>query len=102
MIANEQVPSQMGVLYLSDEVKLQQLSLPGRVLRRLLMLNHPARVLSFDRFLQPQSLGGPYRAGARKHKLNAKILELAMTMTHDHYFGARAGVGERDIKSKLF
>lgn len=98
-IPNDQVRSQLGVLYLSDEVKLQQLSLLGHVLRR--PLTHPARVLSFDRFLQPQTLGGPYRAGARRHKWNAKILELAMTITHDHYFGARAGVGEREIKSKL-
>ena len=46
-ICNEQVRSQMGVLYLSDEVKIQQLSLLGHVLRR--PLNHPARVLCFDR-----------------------------------------------------
>ena len=42
-----------------------------------------------------------FRGQGRRHKWNAKILELAMTITHDHYFGARAGVGEREIKSKL-
>ena len=97
---NEEVRSHLGMLYLSDELKLQQLQLLGHVLRR--PTNHPARVLCFDRFLQPQLLGGPYRAGARRLKWSEQVLHLATTIIHDHYFqGAEAGVGERRLKTKL-
>ena len=60
-ISNDQVRCQLGVLHLSDEIHLQQLALLGRSLRR--PSHHPARILCCDRFLQPQTLGGPYRAG---------------------------------------
>ena len=99
-ISNDQVRCELGVLHLSDEIHLQQLALLGHILRR--PSHHPARILCFDRFLQPQTLGGPYRAGARRPKWNEKILHLALTIINDHYFvGAKAAVGDRRFINKL-
>ena len=97
-LSNEQVRSHMNVINLSDELRLQQLSLLGHILRR--PQNHPARVVTFNRFLQPQVLGGPYMKGARRIKWNETVMQLAMTITNDHYFEG-AGV-EKYTRQKLF
>jgi len=97
-LSNEQVRSHMNVINLSDELRLQQLSLLGHILRR--PQNHPARVVAFNRFLQPQVLGGPYMKGARRIKWNETVMQLAMTITNDHYFEG-AGV-EKYTRQKLF
>ena len=83
-ISNEQVRCQMNLLNLSDELRLQQMSLLGHILRR--PPNHPARVVTFNRFLQPQMLGGPFMRGARRIKWNDVVLQLATTIVNDHYF----------------
>ena len=97
-ISNEQVRCQMNLLNLSDELRLQQMSLLGHILRR--PPNHPARVVTFNRFLQPQMLGGPFMRGARRIKWNDVVLQLATTIVNDHYFQG-AGV-EKYILQKLF
>ena len=97
-ISNEQVRCQMNLLNLSDELRLQQMSLLGHILRR--PPNHPARVVTFNRFLQPQMLGGPFMKGARRIKWNDVVLQLATTIVNDHYFQG-AGV-EKYILQKLF
>ena len=62
--------------------------------------NHPARVVTFNRFLQPQMLGGPFLRGARRMKWNDVVLQLATTIANNHYFH-RAAV-EKYIWQKLF
>ena len=97
-LSNEQVRCQLNVLNLSDELRIQQMSLVGHILRR--PPNHPARVVTFNRFLQPQILGGPYMRGARRLKWNEVVIQIATTIVNDHYFQG-AGV-EKYIVQKLF
>ena len=97
-LSNEQVRCQLNVLNLSDELRIQQLSLLGHILRR--PPNHPARVVTFNRFLQPQILGGPYMRGARRLKWNEVVIQIATTIVNDRYFQG-AGV-EKYIVQKLF
>ena len=81
-VSNSEVQSSLNATLLSDEPRLHQLKLLGHILRR--PLRHPSRVACFDRFLQPQVLGGPL---------------LATTVFNDHFF-AGAGI-QRDIKNKI-
>ena len=50
--SNEAVRAKLNETLLSDEVRLHQLKLLGHILRR--PQDHPARIVSFDRFLEPQ------------------------------------------------
>lgn len=97
-LSNEQVRCQLNVINLSDELRIQQLSLLGHILRR--PPHHPARVVTYNRFLQPQMLGGPYMRGARRLKWNEVVIQLATTIVNDHYFQG-AGV-EKYILQKIF
>ena len=94
---NEQVRETLQETLLSDEVRLHQLKLLGHILRR--PQDHPTRVVSFDRFLQPRTWGGPYRPGKRRCKWTEQMLALALTIYNDHFFQGQGC--ERDIKSKL-
>ena len=61
-------------------------------------MRHPSRIVSYNRFLEPQILGGPFRAGVRRGKWTEHVLALAMTIFNDHFF---EGVGaHRDIQNK--
>ena len=83
---------------LSDEVRLHQLKLLGHILRR--PQDHPARIVSFDRFLEPQMWGGPFRSGRRRHKWTEEVLALAMTICNDHCFEGRGN--HKTVKQRLF
>ena len=96
-VSNEEVRAQLNETLLSDELRLHQLKLLGHILRR--PVRHPSRIVTFDRFLQPQTLGGPYRAGRRRVKWNEQLLVLASTIFNDHFYGGRGN--ERDIKHKI-
>ena len=95
-ISHEQVRCQMNLLNLSDELQLQQMSLLGHILRR--PPNHPARVVTFNRFLQPQMLVGPFMREARRIKWN-DVVQLATTLLTT--ITSKAGV-EKYILQKLF
>ena len=79
---NEQVREALQETLLSDEAPLHQLKLLGHILRR--PQDHPARVVSFDRFLQPRTWGGPYRPGKRRSKWTEQMFALALTIFSDH------------------
>ena len=96
-VSNEEVRAQLNEILLRDELRLHQLKLLGHILRR--PVRHPSRIVTFDRFLQPQTLGGPYRAGRRRVKWNEQLLVLASTIFNDHFYGGRGN--ERDIKHKI-
>ena len=96
-VSNEEARAQLNETLLSDELRLRQLKLLGHILRR--PVRHPSRIVTFDRFLQPQTLGGPYRAGRRRVKWNEQLLVLATTIFNDHFYGGRGN--ERDIKHKI-
>ena len=85
--SNEAVRVKLNETLLSDEVRLHQLKLLGHILRR--PQDHPARIVSFDRFLEPQMWGGPFRSGRRRHKWTEEVLALAMTICNDHFFEGR-------------
>ena len=53
--SNEAVRDISGEILLSDEIRLHQLKLLGHILRRPQEL--PARIVLFDRFLEPQPSG---------------------------------------------
>ena len=93
--SNEQVRETFRETLLTDEIRLHQLKLLGHILRR--PQDHPARLVSFVRFLQPQTWGGPYRPGNRRSKWTEQMLALAMTIFH--FFHGRGS--ERDIKTKI-
>ena len=95
--SNEAVRDMLGETLLSDEVRLHQLKLLGHILRR--PQEHPARIVSFDRFLEPQQWGGPFRAGRRRSKWTEQVLALATTICNDHFFQGPGG--EREVKHKL-
>ena len=76
--SNEQVRTQLKETLLSDEIRLNQLQLLGRILRR--SQRHPMRIVSYNRFLEPQILGGPFRAGNRRHKWSEQVLAAATTI----------------------
>ena len=96
-VSNQEVQTLLHESLLSDELRLHQLKLLGHILRR--PVRHPSRIVTFDRFLQPQILGGPYRAGRRRTKWNEQLLGLASTIFNDHFFEGRGT--ERDIKNKI-
>ena len=94
---NESIREMLDETLLSDEVRLHQLKLLGHILRR--PQDHPARIVSFDRLLQPRIWGGPYRPGNRRCKWTEQVLAVAMTIFNDHFF--RGGGSDSDIKRKL-
>ena len=59
----------------------------------------PSRMVSFNRFLEPQILGGPFRPGNRRGKWTEHVLATAMTIFNDHFF--RGEGGQRDVKNKI-
>ena len=61
--SNEAVRAKLNEALLSDEVRLRQLKLLGHILRR--PQDHPARIVSFDRFLEPQMWGGTVPIGEK-------------------------------------
>ena len=92
---NESIREMLDETLLSDEVRLHQLKLLGHILRR--PQNHPARIVSFDRFLQPRIWGGPYRPGNRRCKWTEQVLAVATTVFNDHFF--RGGVGATETSN---
>ena len=96
-VSNEEVRAQMHETLLSDEIRLHQLQLLGHILRR--PIRHPAHIVSFNRFLEPQLLGGPFRPGNRRSKWTEQVLSMAMTIFNDHFF--RGEGGQREIKQQL-
>ena len=95
--SNEDVRARLHETLLSDEIRLYQLKLLGHILRR--PIRHPSRIVSFNRFLEPQILGGPFRPGNRRGKWTEHVLATAMTIFNDHFF--RGEGGQRDIKNKI-
>ena len=63
-VSNHEVCMRLRITLMSQEIRLHQLKLLGRILRR--PIREPARIVSYNRFLDPQILGGPFRAGVRK------------------------------------
>ena len=55
--------------------------------------------MSYNRFLEPQILGGPFRAGVRRGKWTENVMALAMTIFNDHFFEGAGG--QRNIKDKI-
>ena len=96
--SNEAVRERLKQTLLSDEIRLNQLQLLGHIIRR--PQRHPCRIIAFDRFLQPQVLGGPYRAGVRREKWTEQVLSLATTIFNDHFFAGAGGV--QAIKRKIY
>ena len=96
--SNEAVRAKLNETLLSDEVRLHQLKLLGHILRR--PQDHPARIVSFDRFLEPQMWGGPFRSGRRRHKWTEEVLALAMTICNDHFFEGHGN--HKTAKQRLF
>ena len=95
--SNEDVRSQLDETLLSDEIRLYQLKLLGHILRR--PLRHPSRIVAFNRFLEPQILGGPFRPGNRRGKWAEHVIATAANIFNDHVF--RGEGGQRDIKHKI-
>ena len=95
--SNEAVRAKLNETLLSDEVRLHQLKLLGHILRR--PQDHPARIVSFDRFLEPQMWGGPFRSGRRRHKWTEEVLGLAMTICNDHFYEGRGN--HKTVKLRL-
>ena len=71
-ITNDDVRRQLHEMLRSDDIRLRQLKLMGRILRR--PPNHPSRLVTYDRFLQPRHLGGPFRAGVRRAKWTEQVI----------------------------
>ena len=94
--SNEAVRAKLNETLLSDEVRLRQLKLLGHILRR----PHSARIVSFDRFLEPQMWEGPFRSGRRRHKWTEEVLALAMTICNDHFCQERGN--HKTVKQRLF
>ena len=90
-VTNEQIRCNMNVVHLSDELRLQQLTLLGHILRR--PPTHPARVVTFNRFAW-------WAFYERSAEWNDVILQIATTMVNDHDFRG-AGV-EKYVLQKLF
>ena len=82
--SNEAVRDMLGETLLSDEVRFYQLKLLGHISRRPQEL--PARIVSFDRFLEPQEWGGPFPAGRWHNKWIEQVFDLATTICNDHFF----------------
>ena len=84
---NQSIREMFDETLLSDEVRLHQLKLLGHILRR--PQDHQARIVSFDRFLQPRIWGGPCRSGNRRNKWTEQLFAVAMTIfLNDHFFQA--------------
>jgi hypothetical protein len=96
-VSNHEVRMQLRETLLSQEIRLHQLKLLGHILRR--PIRHPSRIVSYNRFLEPQILGGPFRAGVRRGKWTENVLALAMTIFNDHFFEGAGG--QRNIKDKI-
>ena len=96
-VSNQEVQRLLLETRFSDELRLHQLKLLGRILRRPVW--HPSRIIAFDRFLQLQTLGGLYQAGRRRAKWNEQLLGLASTIVNDPFFEGKGT--ERDIKNKI-
>lgn len=96
-VSNHEVRMRLGETLMSQEIRLHQLKLLGHILRR--PIRHPTRIVSYDRFLQPQILGGPFRAGVRRGKWTEQVLALATTIFNDHFF--QGAGGQREIRHKI-
>ena len=96
-VSNHEVRMQLRETLLSQEIRLHQLKLLGHILRR--PIRHPSRIVSYNRFLEPQILGGPFRAGVRRGKWTENVMALAMTIFNDHFFEGAGG--QRNIKDKI-
>ena len=96
--SNEAVRERLKETLFSNEIRLNQLQLLGHIIRR--PQRHPCRIITFNRFLQPQVLGGPYRAGVHREKWTEQVLSLATTIFNDHFFAGAGGV--QAIKRKIY
>ena len=96
-VSNHEVRMRLRETLMSQEIRLHQLKLLGHILRR--PIREPARIVSYNRFLDPQILGGPFRAGVRRSKWTERVLVLA-TIFNNHFF--QGAGGHRDTNTKLW